>query len=241
MKSYQALLRFVEREGHARVTTGHREGDSALGRWVMKQRRKWREGRLHDEQRELLEAVPGWVWGREGIAQMPKEEEPRRGGHEWNFIVCGDDWRTCCTVDVLIGLGPMSRRAAAIALTKAMLGNEFVPERHLRKGSRMSWLVNHTLDEAVRWGNLDEPRPGYVRAVIGEGRALSLDRWKTCIRAAKIESRITRDELIRFALDQAVEVFGVDRYTLKQPEELVFLHEAIEQMIEAGEIKIENR
>jgi hypothetical protein len=232
-KSYEVLLRYVNREGHARVPTGHREGEWTIGRWVMRQRRKWREGRLHEEYRELLEALPGWTWGREGMAQMPKEEEPRRGGHEWNFIVTGDDWRTSIVVSTLFGAGAVRRKAAVAELTKEVLGNEFVPERHLLEGGRMNWLMNRTLDEGLRRGNLDQPRSGYIRAVIQDATYLQTDDWKICLKAAGIKGPVDRDELIRLALEQAVEVFGVYRNTLRNPESLKSLHKAIDEMTDA--------
>ena len=237
-RSYEALLAFIKREGHARVPSRHHEGERALGRWVAWQRTKWREGRLLDEHKELLDAVPSWEWGREGMAQMPEEEEPRRGGHEFNFIVCGDDWRLFLTYGALAGLGAMPRCEAVIEMTKMALQNEFVPERHLREGGRMDWLVNRAFDEGLRRGNLDQPRPDYIRAVIREASALDPDDWLICIRAANIETPIARGEVIRLALGQAVEIFGVSQSTIKKPYSLEFLHEALDRMIEAGEIEI---
>ncbi len=56
------LLRFVEREGHARVLRFHLEDGFKLGHWVSRQRDLFTSGRLSDERRQRLEAVPGWVW-----------------------------------------------------------------------------------------------------------------------------------------------------------------------------------
>ena len=57
-EAFAALTAYVEREGHARVPSRHREGDFRLGQWVAIQRR----GRLSRERRERLEALPGWTW-----------------------------------------------------------------------------------------------------------------------------------------------------------------------------------
>jgi hypothetical protein len=56
------LMRFIEREGHARVSSGHTEGGFALGRWVVKRRSNYREGKLSPERVQRLEALPGWSW-----------------------------------------------------------------------------------------------------------------------------------------------------------------------------------
>ncbi|HUT78361.1 MAG TPA: helicase associated domain-containing protein, partial [Polyangia bacterium] len=67
-RSYDRLVAFVRREGHTQVPWRHHEGGCALGGWVRRQRAKWREDRLLEEHRQLLEAVPGWDWGPEGMA-----------------------------------------------------------------------------------------------------------------------------------------------------------------------------
>ncbi|MFD7012368.1 Helicase associated domain protein [Rhodococcus jostii] len=88
-QKHAALLRFVQREGHARVPQGHLENDIKLGSWVREQRGN--KDRLTPARRERLEAVPGWSWDpyadawnrsyallvkyaeREGHALVPKD------------------------------------------------------------------------------------------------------------------------------------------------------------------------
>lgn len=62
------LQSFVEREGHTQVPKDHVEGDFRLGAWVHTQRRKGRKGTLDRERRARLEALPGWLWDRRGLA-----------------------------------------------------------------------------------------------------------------------------------------------------------------------------
>jgi hypothetical protein len=61
-ETYGRLLRFVEREGHARVPSTHMEEGTRLGSWVIGQRQAGRAGSLARERTQLLEALPGWVW-----------------------------------------------------------------------------------------------------------------------------------------------------------------------------------
>jgi superfamily II DNA or RNA helicase len=56
------LERFVEREGHARVSDAYREDGHPLGNWVHNQRAFFTRGKLEDTRRERLEGVRGWVW-----------------------------------------------------------------------------------------------------------------------------------------------------------------------------------
>ena len=88
-ENFNALVRFVEREGHARVPIGHIENGLTLGQWVSAQRGVHARGQLPRERVNRLEALPGWAWDareavweenfnalarfveREGHAQMP--------------------------------------------------------------------------------------------------------------------------------------------------------------------------
>ncbi|WP_063905947.1 DEAD/DEAH box helicase [Nocardia kruczakiae] len=59
-RGYGALVRYADREGHARVPGEHVEGIVKLGGWVGEQRAS--QGTMSSERRMRLEAVPGWSW-----------------------------------------------------------------------------------------------------------------------------------------------------------------------------------
>lgn len=56
------LQRYARREGHAVVPQSHIENEFKLGRWVAKQRRVYRAGRMPQERIDALESVNGWSW-----------------------------------------------------------------------------------------------------------------------------------------------------------------------------------
>ncbi|MGH9335947.1 MAG: helicase associated domain-containing protein [Vicinamibacteria bacterium] len=58
----ERLYRFVEREGHARVPSKHRENGFYLGRWVEHLRRAQADSRLPRDRARLLERLPEWAW-----------------------------------------------------------------------------------------------------------------------------------------------------------------------------------
>jgi len=64
-----ALAQFAEREGHAGVIQAHVESfegaDYRLGVWVMARKTQFREGSLSTERIMVLEAFPGWDWGKQ--------------------------------------------------------------------------------------------------------------------------------------------------------------------------------
>jgi tRNA A-37 threonylcarbamoyl transferase component Bud32 len=62
-RGYAALVRFVERESHAKVPPKHVEGDVRLGQWVSNQRKRygWLQAN-HPMRIARLEALPGWTW-----------------------------------------------------------------------------------------------------------------------------------------------------------------------------------
>ncbi|MGW3387840.1 Helicase associated domain protein [Streptomyces cinereoruber] len=60
-RGWAKLKQFVEREGHARVRFGHREGATPLGRWVAEQRRAYGAGQMSGLRAKRLEKL-GMVW-----------------------------------------------------------------------------------------------------------------------------------------------------------------------------------
>jgi hypothetical protein len=61
-EGFTRLQEFVEREGHARVPSTHKERGYRLGQWVVVQRSFRQQARLSVERAARLDAVPGWVW-----------------------------------------------------------------------------------------------------------------------------------------------------------------------------------
>jgi hypothetical protein len=60
---YEALLAFVAREGHARVSTDHVEGGLPLAAWVIRHRQDRKVDKVPADRAARLEALPGWTWG----------------------------------------------------------------------------------------------------------------------------------------------------------------------------------
>ncbi|SVE59590.1 uncharacterized protein METZ01_LOCUS512444, partial [marine metagenome] len=60
-----ALAQFAEREGHARVPQGHVESfegaEYPLGTWASARRQFFKRGKMPSDQRDRLEAFPGWT------------------------------------------------------------------------------------------------------------------------------------------------------------------------------------
>ncbi len=74
-RGFSHLVRFVQREGHARVPQSHREGSYDLGAWVSGRRRLHSAGRLDPDKASALESLPGWSWN---IPQHAFEEGLRK-------------------------------------------------------------------------------------------------------------------------------------------------------------------
>jgi superfamily II DNA or RNA helicase len=60
------LLRYIEREGNARVSQSHREGALNLGSWAHNQRMFYKRGQLAADRSARLESLPGWSWDLRG-------------------------------------------------------------------------------------------------------------------------------------------------------------------------------
>jgi superfamily II DNA or RNA helicase len=60
--NYLMLCEFVQEYGHAKVPDHYRHLETQLGKWVGKQRQKFKNGLLEAERINLLEKLPGWIW-----------------------------------------------------------------------------------------------------------------------------------------------------------------------------------
>ncbi|MEU9056957.1 Helicase associated domain protein [Streptomyces sp. NPDC048384] len=60
-RGWAKLKQFTEREHHARVPYGHREGATPLGQWVAEQRRAYGAGEMNGQRARRLEKL-GMVW-----------------------------------------------------------------------------------------------------------------------------------------------------------------------------------
>lgn len=60
-RGWAALKKFTEREHHARVPYGHKEGATPLGQWVAEQRRAYGAGQMTGQRARRLEQL-GMVW-----------------------------------------------------------------------------------------------------------------------------------------------------------------------------------
>ncbi len=60
--NYNLLIQFARSNGSAHVPDGCIVEGVQLGKWVGKQRQKFKNGQLEIERVRLLEALPGWLW-----------------------------------------------------------------------------------------------------------------------------------------------------------------------------------
>ncbi len=60
------LQRYSEATGSAAVPRSAVFEDVAIGKWVESVKNRWRNGTLNDEQKEVLEVLPGWRWPESG-------------------------------------------------------------------------------------------------------------------------------------------------------------------------------
>ncbi|MER8012633.1 Helicase associated domain protein [Streptomyces sp. NPDC094149] len=98
-RGWAKLRQFAEREGHARVPYGHREGATPLGQWVAEQRRAYAAGQMTGQRARRLEQL-GMVWS---VADERFQEnlEAARAYHEEHWTLCAP--RTATALDRPIG------------------------------------------------------------------------------------------------------------------------------------------
>ncbi|EGX54879.1 helicase [Streptomyces zinciresistens K42] len=85
-RGWAKLKQFVEREHHARVPYGHKEGATPLGQWVAEQRRAYQAGQLSGLRARRLEKL-GMVWS---VADEKFQEnlEAAKAYYEGHWTLC---------------------------------------------------------------------------------------------------------------------------------------------------------
>lgn len=68
-RGYDALLRYVDQHGKARLPGSCVQDGFRLGQWVQNRRNEYRRGKLSAERVAKLEALPGWSWSRRTISK----------------------------------------------------------------------------------------------------------------------------------------------------------------------------
>ncbi|MFH8717757.1 DEAD/DEAH box helicase, partial [Streptomyces zaomyceticus] len=98
-RGWAALRKFTEREAHARVPYGHREGATPLGQWVAEQRRAYGAGEMSGLRAQRLEQL-GMVWS---VADERFQEnlQAAKAYYEEHWTLCAP--RTATALDRPVG------------------------------------------------------------------------------------------------------------------------------------------
>ncbi len=98
-RGWAALKKFTERELHARVPYGHKEGAYPLGPWVAEQRRAYGAGQMSGLRARRLEKL-GMVWSL-ADERFQENLQAAKAYHEEHWTLCAP--RTATALDRPIG------------------------------------------------------------------------------------------------------------------------------------------
>ncbi|MEU3297915.1 Helicase associated domain protein [Streptomyces longwoodensis] len=98
-RGWAALKRFAEREGHARVPYGRKEGAYPLGQWVAEQRRAYGAGQMSGLRAARLEKL-GMVWSL-ADERFQENLEAARAYYEQHWTLCAP--RSATALDRPVG------------------------------------------------------------------------------------------------------------------------------------------
>ncbi|MFI1377678.1 Helicase associated domain protein [Streptomyces longwoodensis] len=98
-RGWAALKRFAEREGHARVPYGHKEGAYPLGQWVAEQRRAYGAGQMNGLRAARLEKL-GMVWSL-ADERFQENLEAANAYYEQHWTLCAP--RSATALDRPVG------------------------------------------------------------------------------------------------------------------------------------------
>ncbi|MFJ2420021.1 helicase associated domain-containing protein [Streptomyces brevispora] len=110
-RCWAALKKFTEREHHARVPYGHKEGATPLGQWVAEQRRAYGAGQMTGQRAGRLEEL-GMVWSP-ADERFQENLEAAKAYYERHWTLCAP--RTATMLDRPVGQWVSNlRRAGAL-------------------------------------------------------------------------------------------------------------------------------
>jgi superfamily II DNA or RNA helicase len=98
-RGWAALKKFAEREGHARVPYGHKEGAYPLGQWVAEQRRAYGAGQMSGLRARRLEQL-GMVWSL-ADERFQENLEAAKAYYEQHWTLCAP--RSATALDRPVG------------------------------------------------------------------------------------------------------------------------------------------
>ncbi|GAA2618344.1 DEAD/DEAH box helicase [Streptomyces axinellae] len=98
-RGWAKLKAFTEREGHARVPYGHKEGATPLGQWVAEQRRAYGAGQMTGLRARRLEKL-GMVWSL-ADERFQENLEAAKAYYEQHWTLCAP--RTATALDRPVG------------------------------------------------------------------------------------------------------------------------------------------
>lgn len=78
--NFEKLKQAMEKFGHASFGISAEYDGVKIGKWARNQRDRYVEGSLSQEQVDLLNSLPGWVWSLRGLTPLPKMDIDRPVG-----------------------------------------------------------------------------------------------------------------------------------------------------------------
>ncbi|WP_327411372.1 Helicase associated domain protein (plasmid) [Streptomyces sp. NBC_01281] len=110
-RGWASLKKFTEREQHARVPYGHREGAYPLGQWIAEQRRAYGAGQMSGQRARRLEQL-GMVWSP-ADERFQENLEAAKAYYELHWTLCAP--RSATILDRPVGQWLSNlRRAGAL-------------------------------------------------------------------------------------------------------------------------------
>lgn len=94
-RGWASLKKFAERELHARVPYGHKEGAYPLGQWVAEQRRAYGAGQMTGQRAQRLEKL-GMVWNP-AAERFQENLEAAKAYYDQHWTLCAPAPRPCWT------------------------------------------------------------------------------------------------------------------------------------------------
>lgn len=139
--------------------------------------------------------------------------------------------------NTLFGRGLLSKEDAIPEIAQGLREKGLAHFQRLRQGGPLFNEIAGTLDRGVRQGFFDRPKRGYIRAILPDPKAYSLDHWRLCLLGALDGEPVEEEDALRAAAEWARENMGLEFVRLREDGVILQgLRAALKEAAKRGEI-----
>lgn len=138
---------------------------------------------------------------------------------------------------VLLSRGALPKEASVRMAAELLREAGLAPFQRLRRDGPLFAEILWAIEHGVRAGLVDRPKRGYIRAILPDPKAYSLEQWRLCLLGALNGEPVEEEDALRAAAEWARENMGLEFVRLREDGVILQgLRAALKEAMKRGEI-----